>query len=232
MATSSSIPRPSPEHPHLRPGWPEIAIALFVYLALVAVLGVWLVRTPDEQAALRGIVGMAANGVIGITALLAAFSLRIRNFAAFGFRGVAWNWLFAAAVLGVLAYGLSFVVEAIYFHFVTEANTQADFQAAASSGPLSLAIILFAGALLTPFGEEVVFRGVVANALNRYGAWAGIAGSAAIFAAAHGPSVIFFDAFMVGVLTGILFWKTGSLWPSLMIHVVYNGLHLFDYSTL
>jgi hypothetical protein len=216
----------------VQPGWPEVAVALVTYLILIAAIGLWMVQTPDEQAALRGIIGMAANGAAGAIALLAAFALRIRDFQAFGFRAAERKWLLAGAALGVFAFGLSFMIEGIYFLFITEKNTQADFQAAASGGALSLLALLITGAFFTPFGEEVVFRGVIANALNRYGMWAGVVGSAAIFAVIHGPSVILLDAFMVGILTGILFRKTGSLWPSLVIHIVYNGLHLLHYSTL
>lgn len=215
-----------------QPGWPEIAVALVVYLIFVAALGLWMTNTGDDLAAFRGIVGMAANGAIGVIALLAAVGLRIRNFHTFGFRATERKWLAIAAVIGIFAFGLSFVVEGVYFHFITEVNTQADFQAAAKGGLVSLLVLLVAGALLTPFGEEVVFRGVIATALNRHGAWAGVLGSAVIFAAAHGPSVIFFDALMVGILIGILYRKTGSLWPALIIHVVYNGLHLLYYSTM
>ncbi|GAA3856367.1 CPBP family intramembrane metalloprotease [[Pseudomonas] carboxydohydrogena] len=215
-----------------QPGWPEAAAALMTYLVLIAALGLWMVQTPSEQAALRGIVGMGVNGIAGVAALLAAFALRLRDFHAFGFRMTKPKWLAAGAALGIFAFGLSFLIEAAYFRFITEPNTQADFQAAASGGTLSLLALLLAGAVFTPFGEEVVFRGVIASALNRYGPWAGVVGSASIFAVVHGPSVILLDAFMVGILTGLLFRKTGSLWPPFAIHAVYNALHLLYYATL
>lgn len=213
-----------------RPGWPEIAVGLLVYLALIGLVAAWLLRTPDAQAALRGIVGMAANGAAGTVAMLAACAFRIRDLRPFGFRSTSRAWLLAGAALGILAFGLSFVVEYVYFLFVVEPNTQGDFQAAARAGPQSFTLLLVAGALLTPLGEEVLFRGVVASALNRHGAWAGVLGSAAIFAIAHGPSVILLDAFLVGLLTGALFRKTSSLWPALAVHVVYNALHLLYYA--
>ena len=219
------------ERPVRSPGWPEVAVALTVYIALIVALGVfWLLRIPDQQSALRGIVGMAMNGVVGTVALLAAFTIRIRDFGAFGFRNVAMRWLLAGFVLGAVAFVLSLGIERVYFSFITEPNNQADFQAAATAGLFSLLILIFSGAILTPFGEEAVFRGVIANALNRYGAWAGVAASAFIFAAAHGPSVIFVNALMVGVLTGALFRRTNSVWPGFVTHVVYNGVWLIVYS--
>lgn len=217
-------------HRTLSPGWPEIAIGLVTYLLLIVLIGLWLLQIPDEQAAWRGIVGMGANGVAGTLALLAAYLLRIRDLRAFGFRTVERRWLLIGVLLGIVAVGLSFAIEHVYFRFITEPNTQGDFQAAAKAGPLSLFVLVFTGALLTPLGEEVLFRGVIANALNKYGAWAGVVGSAAIFGVVHGPSVILLNAFMAGILTGIVFRKTHSVWPGLVIHCVYNGIWLLIYS--
>lgn len=215
-----------------RPGWPEIAAALVTYLVLIIGLVTWIGVTPESQAGFRGIMGMAANGIAGGAALLVAWALRLRDFRAFGFVSVERKWLWIAAGLGLFAFGLSFLIEGVYFHFITEPNTQADFQAAATSGWLSLAILLVTGALFTPFGEEVVFRGVTANALHRYGPWVSIIGSAAIFGIVHGLSVITLLAFMVGLITGLLFYRTRSIWPALVVHCIYNGLHLLYYSTL
>lgn len=53
--------------------------------------------------------------------------------------------------------------------------------------------------MFTPFGEEILFRGVIANALDRYGAFAGIVLSSIIFGLAHGLNVILAIAIMVGI---------------------------------
>ncbi|WP_228469616.1 CPBP family intramembrane glutamic endopeptidase [Paenibacillus sp. JNUCC31] len=220
------------EIPQTRPGWPEILTALSLYMVGVVILGVWMLQLPDEQAILRINIGGAGNGLIGFLALFAAYALRIRNLRAFGFRMTERKWLLVAVVIGIAAFGGCFVIEGIYYHFITEINTQADFQTAAQGGPLSLFILIITGAILTPLSEEFVFRGVIANALNRYGAWAGVVGSAAIFGVIHGFTVILLDAFMVGILVGYLFRKTGSIWPGVVVHIVYNGLNLLYYSTL
>lgn len=213
-----------------RPGWPEVAIASVVYLLLLAGISVVLLQTQDDYAVMRGNFGMAANGIAGTLALVAAISLRIRDVRVFGFRRVAPTWLLAGMAIGIAAYGFSHAMEAVYFTFVTEANTQADFQAAATDGAFSLLILLIAGAILTPLGEEAFFRSVIANTLNRYGAWAGVGGSAMIFAAMHGPSVIFLNAFLIGIIAALLFRKTNSIWPGFVVHMVFNGLWLITYA--
>lgn len=217
---------------HERPGWPEVVAGLGTYLILLGLSVFAIFQFSDEQAALRGIFGMAINGIAGTAALWVAFSLRIRNLAAFGFRRVSPRWLLIGVALGLVAFGLSFLVEHLYFSFIDEPNTQADFQAAAQEGPLMLLSLVFAGAILTPMGEEFVFRGVIANAWNRYGFWAGVVASSLVFAVVHGLSVIFVLAFMVGMIAAIVFRRTGSIWPGIAVHLVYNGLHLLYYSTL
>ncbi|WP_019909394.1 CPBP family intramembrane glutamic endopeptidase [Paenibacillus sp. HW567] len=218
--------------PQARPGWPEILTALFLYLIGIVILGLWMMQIPDEQAILRINIGGVGNGLVGLMALFAAYALRVRNLRAFGFRMTERKWLLVGAALGVIAFGGCFIIEGVYFHFITELNTQTDFQTAAKGGPLSLFVLIITGAILTPLSEEFVFRGVIANALNRYGAWAGVVGSAAIFGVVHGFSVILLDAFMVGIMVGILFRKTGSIWPGVVVHIVYNCLNLLYYSML
>ncbi|PQZ47211.1 hypothetical protein CQ052_19185 [Ochrobactrum sp. MYb15] len=65
-----------------RPGWPEVAVALLIYLmllAVIAVIAVMMARISDEYAVLRGNFGMVANGIAGVLALEAAISMRIRS---------------------------------------------------------------------------------------------------------------------------------------------------------
>jgi membrane protease YdiL (CAAX protease family) len=100
---------------------------------------------------------------------------------------------------------------------------QSILHAAARGGPLPFILSFLGGAVFTPFGEEILFRGVIANALNRYGAFAGVVLSSVIFGLAHGVSVILPIAIMVGMLSAILFRASGSIWPCVLLHCVYNG---------
>lgn len=76
---------------------------------------------------------------------------------------------------------------------------------------LTIIVTTLMGAVLTPIGEEFFFRGVLTSGLLRFGPWVGILVSAAIFALAHGINPVLPVAFIVGVINGILFHKTGSV---------------------
>lgn len=218
--SSDPVPRPS----SARPGWPEVAVVTAVYAVLVGAGVLWIWQLPDDQAAFRGIVGYVVSGAAGLGAFGAAFALRFRDVRVFGLGGTSWRWLLLGAGLGVAVYVLNLGTASAYIAAFGNDNPQADYHAAASGGLLSLVVAVFAGAVLTPIGEELAFRSVIANALNRYGAWAGIVLSSAVFALAHGVNIILPLAFVVGLVCALLFRRTGSVWPGVLVHAVYNGI--------
>jgi hypothetical protein len=80
-------------------------------------------------------------------------------------------------------------------------------------------------ATLAPISEEVLFRGLMVPRL-------GIVVSALIFAAMHasynstfGVEVV--AALVFGLIAGYAFRKTGSLYPSMIAHVLVNALTVF-----
>lgn len=215
-----------------QPGWPEIAIAVGVYILGIGFLGYWMLLQPDDKAIFRVNIAGAANFALGFAGLLGAYLYRVRNWGAFGFRPTTLKWIAISTALGAVGFGLIFIVEAVYFRFISEANTQADFQAAANGGLAGMLLLLLTSAVLGPIGEELVFRGVVQSALEKYGSWVAVLGSSLMFAAVHGPSVIFVDAFVMGLFFGAMFSLSGSIWPAVTLHVIYNGLNLIYYSTI
>jgi uncharacterized protein len=87
------------------------------------------------------------------------------------------------------------------------------------SGPTLL--ILASGAILgAPLGEEFIFRGLFLQGLLG-ASWrprAAIVLSAAIFSAVHIDPIGFLARMELGVLFGLLFVRTGSLWPGMAAH--------------
>lgn len=211
------------DHQWERPGWPEILIGLVAYALLLFAFALLMGFLPQNDPVLLGVVGSTAGGFVGVGAFAAAYSLRIRALRPFGFRPVSRRWLVIAAGVGIVGYGLNLIIQFTYLTWFGSNDPQGILHAAARGGALPFLLSFLGGAIFTPFGEEILFRGVVANALNRYGAFAGVVVSSIIFGLAHGVSVILTVAIMVGVLSAILFRATGSVWPSVVLHCVYNG---------
>jgi uncharacterized protein len=88
---------------------------------------------------------------------------------------------------------------------------------------------------LSPFVEEVVFRGLVLQRAGEYtGFWKANALSSALFVAVHLPGWTFAGTSLAGILSsatfvfllslllGYLLRKTGSLWASVVCHTMSN----------
>ena len=88
---------------------------------------------------------------------------------------------------------------------------------------------LMAVGVIGPFAEELLFRGAVLPSLLKWDRisgkpWLAIVISAALFSLAHmNPAQMPF-AFLLGLLLGWLYYRTGSLLPGLVIHVINNSL--------
>lgn len=133
------------------------------------------------------------------------------------------KWLLIAVGAGVLAVVLSILVTVVTVLLTgPPSDLQKDYRAASSGGPVFLVLTLFAGAVLTPLGEELLFRGVIAHALMRWGAPIAVPVSAAIFALAHGIDYVLPVAFVIGLIAALLFRATGSIWPGVVVHAINN----------
>jgi membrane protease YdiL (CAAX protease family) len=93
------------------------------------------------------------------------------------------------------------------------------------SGAVGLVLSTVLVAFLAPVAEELAFRGVILAAFGeRWGMWPAIAVSALMFAAYHLNAWLFVPMSVFGVALGWLTWTRRSLWPSIVLHVLYNGL--------
>jgi membrane protease YdiL (CAAX protease family) len=83
-----------------------------------------------------------------------------------------------------------------------------------------LFIAVFAGV-----GEELFFRGVLQRIFIRLfkSPVAGIIITAIVFSAIHLQFYGFIPRFILGVLLGLIYWYSGSLWPAIVAHFVYDA---------
>ncbi|MBR4468823.1 MAG: CPBP family intramembrane metalloprotease [Bacteroidales bacterium] len=79
-------------------------------------------------------------------------------------------------------------------------------------------------ALIPAVGEEMTFRGVLQQSLTRrMNPHIAIILSAAIFSFFHFQFYGFLPRLFLGILLGYMFYITGSLWTSILMHFVNNG---------
>ena len=91
--------------------------------------------------------------------------------------------------------------------------------------PLTTYATLLASVVVAPFCEEVFFRGFLFPGLCRGMpvGWA-IFLSSLLFALAHADPGSFAVLFIIGIALAILRWRTRSIWPAILLHMLNNGV--------
>ena len=80
---------------------------------------------------------------------------------------------------------------------------------------------------VTPaFCEEFLFRGTILSGLKQYGAKIAIIVSAIIFTFMHGNAEQTVHQFIIGLIIGFLFYKTGNFWIGVIIHFFNNFISI------
>ena len=94
--------------------------------------------------------------------------------------------------------------------------------------PLSMIILIITIVILAPVGEELLFRGFLQKFLeNQWGdVTKAILISSLFFAAIHFNPYWLIQIYFLGVLLGYIAWKTSSVIPAIIFHMVINGSSL------
>ena len=76
-----------------------------------------------------------------------------------------------------------------------------------------------------PVLEEILFRGLIFESCReRFGSGVAVLVSALLFGLVHGVPVQIINAFVVGLIFGYIYLRTGSLLSVILLHVVNNGI--------
>lgn len=80
--------------------------------------------------------------------------------------------------------------------------------------------------IIIPIVEEIGFRGILLAGLlkSRCRPWLAILITAIVFALFHMSLVKIISTFGFGIIIGWLYWRTGSIIPGIVIHIVNNSL--------
>jgi len=81
---------------------------------------------------------------------------------------------------------------------------------------------------IAPFAEEALFRGYLYGKLRKsLPIWASILITSILFGAVHGAWNVAIDTFALSVIMCLLREKTGSIWASILLHMLKNGIAFY-----
>jgi len=206
-----------------RPGLPECIVGLIVLFVVGFGSSSQLLRL-ELDPVISGLMFTALSGVAGIAGFAAAVLLRIRSLRPFGVRRTSRRWFLIGIGVGLVAFVLRGLAIIVWIQITGNTdNIQGVYAQGGSGGALSLVLATVFLSLLTPLGEELLFRGVITTVLLRYSRpIIAVVGSTLIFALAHGINIVFPAAVVAGLATAEIYRRSGSVWTAVVVHVVFN----------
>lgn len=207
-----------------------IVVAIYIIDSLTA-------KSSDEDLIFIQTVAQAAiNAAFGIVALIIVRNYFARRLKGFGLDSkkipkdlvFAFGYLFAIIPVVYAALQITFIIGKLIYggDFQIEPHEQIELIKSYDRQAIQMAILI-SGSLVTPFFEEVLFRGLIQTTIRSYNIkpWPAIILTSIIFTLLH-PSGLQPAVFVLGILLGYAYEKSNSLFRPMFIHLFFNGMTL------
>ncbi len=206
------------------------AMYLFSYALQWFLIGVGYQKSPYNEAI--SILNYLLNGSVSIFSMLlpsvifiVIFKLKPANIIAMERvnPAVGISFFFIGSTICLLANFPSNWISAMLENF--------GFQGSSQSIPViptvpSYIMNALATAVVPPFVEEFLFRGVILNQFRKYGDTFAIIASALLFGLLHRNFSQIVFAFICGLALGMALVKTNNIWIPVSIHMFVNGFYV------
>jgi hypothetical protein len=127
-------------------------------------------------------------------------------------------WYGLAILMGLLA--VNYMYSSFLMYMEPNLHSFNDELSKMGLGPVSKLFII---CIVPGITEEIAYRGLIQHWLQTaVKPWRAIILASALFAAMHLSALSAPYIFLLGLLLGWLKWKTGSLYPSMLVHILHN----------
>ncbi|MBN1554946.1 MAG: CPBP family intramembrane metalloprotease [Phycisphaerae bacterium] len=213
---------PSPDAQSSNRNVGSLRSALFLYFVILTVFSVaFLIALWGEQVS--GVtLDIVASSVSGGVTLLWVF-LTFRSVFPLLARLGGGKWLLLSAVFGVGTFLLAGAC--FYYWFPSLGIEQIYYSRVFLSEGYGWGMIFLMVCVIPPLVEELAFRGVILGGLRRVlSAREAILVSAIMFSILHMSVWMIPFTLLLGILTGWVRIRSGSLYPCFLMHLVHNSL--------
>lgn len=205
-----------------------IVLLSIAYLVPVMLLG-WALSFVLEPLPLSNNIKNSILTILVFSASLAlvygGIKLYGKNFKDLGVGKIKPEYFFRALAYYGLYFVVSLVLQFVATTFFNMNSDQEQYVGYTSPNGIELILAFISLVVITPFTEEVMFRGVLFSGFRKQMSFAAAAIlSSAIFGLMHGQWNVGLDVFVMGVVSCYLLETTKSLWPSIFLHAIKNCL--------
>lgn len=209
---------------------------LFLFIFLGIQLGVSVIATVVGILVTKDFtMGFASDSVFTLVTLAVSAVVTIAVFLLTKWTVVSRNYILTrpwTVLFWTVIASLGAIVPSIYIQeFIEWPQWMTDFFSSEETMKVLTGLLgttggAFVIVILQPFAEEIVFRGAILRTLLRWKPerrWLMITLSALLFALAHMNPMQFIHPFLIGLLLGWMYERTGSIIPGVAYHWINNA---------
>lgn len=209
---------------------------LFLFIFLGIQLGVSVIATVVGILVTKDFtMGFASDSVFTLVTLAVSAVVTIAVFLLTKWTVVSRNYILTrpwTVLFWTVIASLGAIVPSIYIQeFIEWPQWMTDFFSSEETMKVLTGLLGTTGGafviiILQPFAEEIVFRGAILRTLLRWKPehrWLMITLSALLFALAHMNPMQFIHPFLIGLLLGWMYERTGSIIPGVAYHWINNA---------
>lgn len=213
-----------------------VVVLLSFFVGLVLALSVYILKAIFQIESISSIVGINYDVLsilleyfVALFVVLVIYLVIVKkykiNWVSFGFRKLPISKTISYIIISfVITFALwialaPFII--IFFPHIDLGESQQIFNQ--NTHNIAQALLIFYAIIVGPFIEEIVFRGVLLPAIaNKTNITFGLIFSTLIWSLLHLQINVIIFTFIFGIILGYVYYKSKSLWPSYITHVLKN----------
>ena len=210
-----------------------IAGIFIIGIIIYAIFLGWRGANPEDlmKPTVAQTLGLAGLEALALIFGIYLFGIRRRGLGwdAVGLRPVSTSWILIASVATLIAIPLVSLITILAYFALGQPleNPQLDFLLPEGLSAFDALAMLFLAGFAAPFGEELLFRGILYAMLReRWGIWIGVLVSSFLFGLIHGNLAVGLTGFLLGILTALVFEYSKSLWTAVLVHTLNNSIKI------
>ena len=163
------------------------------------------------------------EAVFALVSVVIAKARKVELFEASGVKKrVSGRLVWFCFLVAVVAIYLFSHITSVFLDFLSLCGYKSEAQAIIVDSIWKFLLFSVILCVVPAFAEEFLFRGTILSGLKKTGKWTALIVSSLIFSFMHGTPDQTVHQFIIGLLVGYLFLKTGNLWISVIVHFFNN----------
>lgn len=206
-----------------------LVVGVVAFLVIFIAIG----NKPEDllQPTVSQTLGLTALEALALVGGVYLFGLRRKglNWEAVGLRPTTAVWYVISVVVTLMVIPIASLVTLLWFFLSGQPfeNPQLDFLLPEGLSTIDALVMLFLAGFAAPFGEELLFRGILYTMFReRWAIWISVIVSSLLFGLIHGNVAVGLTGFLLGIIAALVYEYSKSLWTAVLVHSINNSLKI------